>query len=71
MLHIIATLGMIPVLASARGGIGTRLVEGVLDWCRANQIDRVVLWPTKRSVTLYMRYGFAQDADVMELKIRS
>jgi len=56
---------------SARGGIGTRLLEGALDWCRAHQIDRVVLWPTQRSETLYLRHGFARHADVMELKIRS
>ena len=70
-LERLAYVSNLYVRPSARGGIGTRLVEGVLDWCRANQIDRVVLWPTKRSVTLYRRYGFVQDADVMELKIRS
>ena len=70
-LEKLAYVSNLYVRPSARGGIGTRLLEGVLDWCRGNQIDRVVLWPTKRSVTLYMRHGFAQDADVMELKIRS
>ena len=38
------------VKPSARGGIGTRLLEAALDWARANGIDRVVLWPSARSV---------------------
>ena len=59
------------VKPSARGSIGTRLLESALEWCRANQIDRAVLWPTSRSITLYLRHGSARDADVMELKIRS
>jgi len=70
-LEKLAYVSNLYVRPSARGGIGTRLLERALEWCRANQIDRVVLWPTKRSRTLYMRHGFAQDADVMELKIRS
>jgi GNAT superfamily N-acetyltransferase len=70
-LEKLAYVSNLYVRPSARGGIGTRLLEGVLDWCRANEIDRVVLWPTKRSMTLYMRHGFARDGDVMELKIRS
>jgi GNAT superfamily N-acetyltransferase len=69
-LEKLAYVSNLYVRPSARGGIGTRLLEGALDWCRANQIERVVLWPTKRSQPLYMRHGFAQDADVMELKIR-
>jgi GNAT superfamily N-acetyltransferase len=70
-LEKLAYVSNLYVRPSVRGGVGTRLLEGALDWCRANQIDRVVLWPTKRSITLYLRHGFAQDADVMELKIRS
>jgi GNAT superfamily N-acetyltransferase len=70
-LEKLAYVSNLYVRPSVRGGVGTRLLERVLDWCRANQIDRVILWPTRRSVTLYMRHGFRQDADVMELKIRS
>ena len=55
---------------AARGGTGTRLLGAALDWCGANRIDRVVLWPTKRSVSLYVGHGFSQGGDVMELKIR-
>ena len=51
--------------------VGTRLLEAALDWCRASRIDRVVLWPSKRSVTLYLGHGFSRGGDVMELKIRT
>jgi GNAT superfamily N-acetyltransferase len=67
----LAYLSNLFVQTSARGGIGTRLLAIALDWCRANQVDRVFLWPSARSVTLYLRHGFSRNADVMELKIRS
>ncbi len=63
-----AYLSNLYVQPSARGGVGTALLEAALDWARANGIDRVVLWPSQRSVTLYRRHQFARDADVMELK---
>ena len=47
-------------------GIGARLLDVALDWCRAASIDRVILWPTERSRTLYERRGFAVRDDVME-----
>ena len=67
----IAYLSNLFVKVSARGGTGTRLLEIVLHWCRANDIDRVVLWPSKRSATLYLGHGFSRGGDVMELKIRT
>ena len=66
----LAYLSNLHVTVSARGGTGTRLLETALDWCGANRIDRVVLWPSKRSVTLYLGHGFSRGGDVMELKIR-
>lgn len=70
-LEKLAYVSNLYVRPSARGGTGARLLDRALEWCHASQIDRVVLWPTTRSITLYRRYGFAHDADVMELKIRS
>ena len=67
----IAYLSNLFIKVSARGGAGTRLLETALDWCRANRMDRVVLWPSKRSVTLYLGHGFSRGGDVMELKIRT
>jgi GNAT superfamily N-acetyltransferase len=57
------------VKESDRGGTGTRLLEAALAWARANAVDRVVLWPSRRSVTLYLRHGFTHGGEVMELKL--
>ena len=57
------------VKVSARGGIGSRLLDAALDSCRAGRIDRVVLWPSARSVTLYAGRGFSKSGEVMELKL--
>jgi hypothetical protein len=57
------------VTPSDRGGTGTRLLEAALGAARADRCDRVVLWPSGRSVTLYLRHGFSHGGDVMELKL--
>ena len=57
------------VRPSARGGLGMRLLDAALKFAQANGIDRVVLWPTPRSVTLYLRHGFSHGGEVMELKV--
>jgi GNAT superfamily N-acetyltransferase len=59
------------VQPSSRGGIGTRLLEAALAWARSNAVDRVLLWPSERSVTLYERHGFTHRGDVMELALGS
>ncbi len=56
------------VTPTERGGVGTRLLQSALAWARENGVDRVVLWPTPASITLYARHGFARNADVMELR---
>ncbi|MGH9141284.1 MAG: GNAT family N-acetyltransferase [Vicinamibacterales bacterium] len=66
----LAYLSNLYVTEAARGGTGTRLLETALASCRASRIDRVVLWPSIRSVTLYVAHGFSHAGDVMELKIR-
>ena len=52
-----------------RGGAGSRLLDTALAWARAEQMDRVILWPSARSVTLYERLGFTHHGDVMELAL--
>jgi len=32
----------------------------------ASAVDRVILWPSAESVTLYERHGFTTRGDVME-----
>src|SRR5262252_3903686 len=38
-----------------RGGAGSRLLDAAITWARASNIDRVILWPSARSVRLYER----------------
>jgi GNAT superfamily N-acetyltransferase len=62
-----AYLSNLYVKPGERGGAGTRLLEAALAWAKANGVDRVVLWPTARSVSLYERSGFTRNGEVMEL----
>jgi GNAT superfamily N-acetyltransferase len=62
-----AYLSNLYVRPAWRGGVGTRLLETALAWAKTNGVDRVVLWPTARSVSLYERSGFTRNGDVMEL----
>lgn len=50
-------------------GLGTRLLEAALEWCRANEIGSVILWPTERSRPLYERHGFRVTGDLLELPL--
>jgi len=65
----LAYLSNLYVKPSSRGGTGTRLLDAALESCREDRIDRVVLWPSRRSVTLYLAHGFSRGGDVMELKM--
>ena len=65
-----AYLSNLYVKPSDRGGTGTRLLEAAIAKARADRVDRVVLWPSVRSVTLYLRHGFSHGGDVMELPLR-
>ena len=64
-----AYLSNLYVKPSDRGGTGTRLLEAAIAAARLDGVDRVVLWPSGRSVTLYLRHGFTHGGDVMELKL--
>lgn len=65
----IAYISNLFVRPEDRGGVGTPLLETALDWARANAVDRIILWPSKRSVTLYLRHGFTKNGNVMELLV--
>ncbi|MEO8541619.1 MAG: GNAT family N-acetyltransferase [bacterium] len=47
-------------------GLGARLMEMALAFCRESRVDSVILWPTDKSRTLYARHGFALPEDMME-----
>jgi GNAT superfamily N-acetyltransferase len=55
------------VQPASRGGAGTILLRKVIEWGRTNGVDRIVLWPSPRSVSLYRRHGFTIEGEVMEL----
>jgi GNAT superfamily N-acetyltransferase len=55
------------VIPTARGGVGTRLLQTAIQWASDNFVDRIVLWPTPLSRTLYIRNGFTPSGDVLEL----
>jgi GNAT superfamily N-acetyltransferase len=58
------------VVPSARGGAGSRLLEAALAFAEAEQVDRVILWPSHDSRTLYQRYGFTPNGSVFERPCR-
>ena len=55
------------VTPAARGGVGSRLLDVVLAYAHAQRVDRVILWPTERSRTMYGRAGFAATDRLLEL----
>jgi GNAT superfamily N-acetyltransferase len=57
------------VTPSARGGVGSRLLETALAWAASQAIDRVILWPTPRSRPLYLRHGFTEAVSFLELEL--
>lgn len=57
------------VTPTARGGIGTRLLEAALAWAASEAVDRVLLWPTSRSRPLYLRHGFTEQVSFLELAL--
>ena len=61
-----AYLSNLYVTPGARGGVGTRLLEAVLAQAAADGVDSVVLWPSTRSRSLYLRHGFTPDGRVFE-----
>jgi GNAT superfamily N-acetyltransferase len=62
-----AYISNVYVTPAARGGVGTRLLQTAIDWTRGNEVDRVVLWPTARSRSMYQRHGFVENGGVLEL----
>ena len=55
---------------SIRGrGVGSRLLDEAISWCRMRDVHAIILWPTERSRPLYERNGFAVREDIMELII--
>jgi GNAT superfamily N-acetyltransferase len=56
---------VVPELRSR--GLGARLLDTALSWCRTRGVDSVILWATRESKPLYRRCGFREPADILEL----
>ena len=50
------------------GGLGRKLLNKALPWCRAQGADAVILWATAESRSLYRRCGLVEPADILELR---
>lgn len=58
------------IAEDARGrGTGSLLLSAALDWCKRQEVHAVILWPTERSRSLYLRHGFSVREDLLELLI--
>src|SRR3954452_21567581 len=57
------------VVAEMRGmGLGRKLLNKALSWCRAQDVDAVILWAPAESKSLYRRCGLREPADILELR---
>jgi ribosomal protein S18 acetylase RimI-like enzyme len=52
--------------AHRQAGLGSALLAECLRECEAMAVDAVILWPTPRSRSLYVRHGFAVRDDLLE-----
>jgi len=53
------------------GGVGGKLLEAAIEECRTGGVDTVILWPTPKSRSLYLRHGFTEADDVLALYLSS
>jgi GNAT superfamily N-acetyltransferase len=51
-------------------GIGTMLLSTALVWSKSRNAEMVMLCPTERSRTLYLRHGFSSADGMMQLAIK-
>jgi GNAT superfamily N-acetyltransferase len=49
-------------------GLGKKLLNKALSWCRARETDGVILWPSPESKSFYRRFGFVEPKDIFELQ---
>jgi GNAT superfamily N-acetyltransferase len=53
---------------NSRGkGLGSKLLNEALMFCKQEKVSAVILWPSEKSHSLYRRHGFAVPADLYEL----
>jgi len=60
------------VVPEIRGrGLGRKLLNKALSWCRARGVDAVILWASPESKSLYRRCSFATSTEIFELRCDS
>jgi GNAT superfamily N-acetyltransferase len=50
-------------------GIGSRLLERVVEWAREQGLQFLIVWPSEESVRFYERGGFRASPDALELQL--
>jgi N-acetylglutamate synthase-like GNAT family acetyltransferase len=50
-------------------GIGTKLLNHVIEWARNSGIELLFVWPSQKSVPYYKRTGFTEKNEIMELDL--
>jgi len=51
-------------------GIGSALLERVVQWARDRELDVLFVWPSEQAVPFYERAGFRAENDILECQIR-
>jgi len=49
-------------------GLGRKLLNEALSWCRDRGTDAVILWASPGSKSLYRRCGLVEPSDIFELR---
>jgi GNAT superfamily N-acetyltransferase len=47
-------------------GVGSQLMEHVVEWSKDRNLELMVVWPTQRSVPYYQRAGFEYPITVLQ-----
>ena len=50
-------------------GIGSMLLSAALTWSRSKNVQTVILWSTERSKPFYVRHGFSEAHELIQLAI--
>ena len=49
-------------------GLGRRLLDKAVSWCRSRGVDSIILWASPGSRSLYRRCGLVEPVDIFELR---
>jgi GNAT superfamily N-acetyltransferase len=50
-------------------GVGDQLMQAAQEWAKAEGLELLFLWPSKRSVPFYLRHGFSKENAILEFLI--